>query len=117
MDRSNFLLWQNLAWPILRSYGLEGYLTGDKSCPSKFVTQEFDVSERSSAVTATTVEQRPNPAYQSWVAVDQLVLEWMYNSMSPEIATQVMGFQTSKELWEAVQQLFEIQSRVEVDYM
>lgn len=32
MDRTNFHLWQNLAWPILRSYQIKSYLTG-KSLP------------------------------------------------------------------------------------
>lgn len=45
MDRTNFLLWQNLAWPILRSYRLEGYLTGEKVFPSKFVNQSVEAYE------------------------------------------------------------------------
>lgn len=40
----------------------------------------------------TTLEEVPNPTYESWMVVDQLLLGWLYNSMSPEIATQVMGY-------------------------
>lgn len=59
----------------------------------------------------------PNTEYETWIAVDQLLLGWLYNSMSPEIATQAIGYQTSKDLWDAVQQLFGVQSKAETDYL
>lgn len=121
MDRSNFLLWQNLAWPILRSYKLEGYLTGEKPWSSRFIPKKTNGEEESSAATSsgaeTEAEQQLNLAFDAWVAVNQLLLGWLYNYMSPEIATQVMGFQNSKDLWEAVQELVGIQSKAEIDYL
>lgn len=92
MDRSNFLLWQNLAWPILRSYKLEGYLTGEKPWSSRFIPKKTNGEEESSAATSsgaeTEAEQQLNLAFDAWVAVNQLLLGWLYNYMSPEIATQ-----------------------------
>lgn len=92
MDRSNFLLWQNLAWPILRSYKLEGYLTGEKPWSSRFIPKNTNGEEESSAATSsgaeTEAEQQLNLAFDAWVAVNQLLLGWLYNYMSPEIATQ-----------------------------
>lgn len=67
----NQLLWQNLAWLILRSYRIEGYLIGEKGCLSKFIST--DLSEKSAE------KQLLNPEYETWMAVDQL-----YSSMSPE---------------------------------
>lgn len=64
MDQTNFLLWQNLAWLILRSYRIEGYLIGEKGCPSKFIST--DLSEKSAE------KQLRNPEYETWMAVDQL---------------------------------------------
>lgn len=37
--------------------------------------------------------------------------------MTPEVATQVMGHETAKGLWGALQELFSVQSRVEEDYL
>lgn len=37
--------------------------------------------------------------------------------MIPKVATQVMDFETSKNLWEAIQDFFGVQSRVEEDYL
>lgn len=37
--------------------------------------------------------------------------------MTSEIATQVMGFDNAKDLWEVVQNLFGIQSRAREDYL
>lgn len=51
------------------------------------------------------------------MATDQLLLGWLYNSMIPEVAIQVMGYENAKDLWSAVQELFGIQSRAEEDYL
>lgn len=37
--------------------------------------------------------------------------------MTPEIATQVMGYEKSKDLWEAIQKLFDVQSKTEEDFL
>lgn len=113
MDRGNFLLWKNLALPILRNYKLFDYLTGAKKCPSKHLTE----ANASSSTKEETNDRLINPSYESWVAVDQLLLGWLYNSMTSDVATQVMGFQTSKDLWEVVQNLFGVQSRAEENYL
>lgn len=50
-----------------------------------------------------------NPQYESWLTIDQLLLNWLYNSMTPEIAIQVMGHENAKDLWATIQELFEVQ--------
>lgn len=96
LDQSNFLLWKNLALPILRSYILEGHLTDDKSCPPEtieVVAPETIVhSEGSSSGTSRTTVMKTNPNFEAWAIIDQLILGWLYNSMTHEVATQVMGF-------------------------
>ncbi|XP_038904869.1 uncharacterized protein LOC120091100 [Benincasa hispida] len=49
--------------------------------------------------------------------MDKLLLGWLYNLMSQDVATQMMGFQISKDLWEAVQELVGIQSMAETNYL
>lgn len=49
--------------------------------------------------------------------MDQLLLGWLYNSMTPDVATQVMGHQNSKNLWEVIHQLFGVHSKAEEDFL
>lgn len=37
--------------------------------------------------------------------------------MISEVAVQLIGFESVKELWEAIQELFGVQSRAEEDYL
>lgn len=37
--------------------------------------------------------------------------------MTPEVATQVMGYENVQDLWAAIQDLFGVQSRAEEDYL
>lgn len=125
------MLWKNLALPILRSYKLEGHLSGEKQCPEKYISVAVSEGNTSSAVeagassseavvsgaTSSTSKTTINPEYESWMAVDQLLLGWLYNSMTPEVATQVMGFENSQDLWAAVQELFGVQSRAKENYL
>lgn len=115
LDRSNFLLWKNLALPILRSYKLEGHLSGGNSCPPQFIqstgadstpsgapVEEGAISTQSGVVGAFASDittKVVNPLFESWIAVDQLLLGWLYNSMTPEVETQVMGYEKTQDLW------------------
>ncbi|MDV3187722.1 MAG: hypothetical protein Q8836_02390 [Sweet potato little leaf phytoplasma] len=105
---------------------------GTKSCPSVYVSQpaigitttaegsssEIPASGASgdSSFTTPTVATI-NPLYEAWVTTDQLLLGWLYNSMTSEVATQVMGYENAKDLWDAIQSLFGIQSRAEEDFL
>ncbi|XP_038875135.1 uncharacterized protein LOC120067668 [Benincasa hispida] len=86
LERGNFMLWKTLALLILRGYRLEGHLSDEQSL---------------------------NPLYEAWVTADQLLLGWLYNSMAPEVAVQLMGFENAKSLWDAIHSLFGVQSRAE----
>lgn len=46
-----------------------------------------------------------NPAFEEWNVVDRLLLRWIYNSLTLEIASQVIGCKSSQELWKAVKSL------------
>lgn len=117
LDRGNFLLWKNLTLSILRSYKLEGHLLGTKPCPPRVISQVTEGNGNNGAATgveasssevptsgasSTTVEAAINPLYEAWITTDQLLLIWLYNSMTSEIATQVMGFENAKDLWDAI---------------
>lgn len=49
-----------------------------------------------------------DPEYEAWlVVVYQLFLRyrWLYKSTTPEIATQVMGYNHVKDLWDAIKEI------------
>lgn len=58
-----------------------------------------------------------NPQFEQWVTTYLLLLSWLYNSMTLEVAIQHMCFTNSKDMWEATQDLFGVQSRLEEGFL
>ncbi|XP_038887015.1 uncharacterized protein LOC120077182 [Benincasa hispida] len=124
LERGYFMLWKTLALPILRGYKLERHLSGTKICSPMFTvstipsieTGDFG-SQASGGASSATGERTFNPLYEVWVTADQLLLGWPYNSMTPEVAVQLMGHESAKSLWDAIHSLFGVQSRAEKDYL
>ncbi|KAI4331764.1 hypothetical protein L6164_016721 [Bauhinia variegata] len=73
LDRTNYVLWKSLILPIIRRYKLEGCIIGTKACPNQFVQEGG--------------QQKSNPEFEEWRAQDQLLLDWLFNSMTIEIAS------------------------------
>lgn len=48
--------------------------------------------------------------------MDQLLLGWLYNIMSSDIASQVLGCKSLQELWNAVKNLLGTQSRSKITF-
>ena len=107
LNHENYLLWKNMVLPVIRGNRLEGFITGSKKCPPEFITT---IEENGDA------EIGENPAYEEWVVQDQILLGWLYNSMEPDLAAEVMGNETSQELWEAVKSLFGIKTKSNIVY-
>jgi hypothetical protein len=43
-----------------------------------------------------------NPEYAAWIARDQQVLRWLVNALSPDVIAHVIDFETSAEVWAAI---------------
>ena len=113
--------------PNFEKLQVRGTSNGLDTLPPKFLSSVAGEStetagiEASSAVSEGTVASSStsmnskivNPKYEQWVTSDMLLLGWIYNSMVPDVALQLMGFNTAKDLWEAIQNLFGIKSRAE----
>ena len=74
----------------MRGNILEGFIIGTKQCPYEFV---INISEK-----ASEGESFENLEYEDWMVQDQILLDWLYNSMEADIVAEVMGFETSKSL-------------------
>lgn len=95
-DKGNFLLWQNIVIPILRSYQLEGHLTRATPPLDQLIVIPPCEDEPKGLLL-------PNLEYDIWLAADHLIVGWLYNSMTPTIVAQVMGHDEAKALWESIQ--------------
>lgn len=72
MDSNNFLLWQNIALPILRSYKLEGYLTGKDVCPKHYYSSRF----KRWTVGSGTPKSGAWHMVGSWSTLSQMVVQF-----------------------------------------
>ncbi|KAK0581835.1 hypothetical protein LWI29_018538 [Acer saccharum] len=108
LNHENYLLWKNLVLPMIRGNRMEGYITGAKKCPPEFIItyleQEAD----------ETLEE--NLEYEDWIVHDQILLGWLYNSMEPDVAFEVIGNETSKDLWESINTLFGLKTKSNIAY-
>ena len=102
LARGNYLLWKAQVMPALRGAQVTGLLDGSDAAPPK--TIEVTKADKTTAL-------EPNPLYGSWIAKDQQVLSYLLNSMSPEILAQVIGKDSTYELWTTVRNLFASQSQ------
>ncbi|KAL2498366.1 Uncharacterized protein Adt_23916 [Abeliophyllum distichum] len=89
LDKNNFLLWKNVIMPIVRGHGLEGYLLGTNECPLQIISTQITTEA------GVMVRSSPHPEYSRWMSVDQLLMGWLYSSMSSEIVMRVMGCNSS----------------------
>ncbi|KAL2481403.1 Uncharacterized protein Adt_34369 [Abeliophyllum distichum] len=111
LDKNNFLLWKNMIMPIIKGHNLEGFILGTKKCPPEFIATRAVTNEGES------VEMSPNLEYSRWTSTDQLLMGWLYSSMTPEIAMRVMGCSNSNKLWSAVNESYGILNRSRVTFL
>ncbi|KAF1859044.1 hypothetical protein Lal_00000868 [Lupinus albus] len=83
---------------------LDGYMLGKKECPEEFII-------------AADSTRKSNPDFEDWQAYDQQILGWLMNSMTADIATQLLHCETSKQLWDEAQSLAGAHTRSRVTYL
>ncbi|KAK0589111.1 hypothetical protein LWI29_009809 [Acer saccharum] len=87
---------------VIQGDKLEGFINGTKECPLEYLTTEED---------STDVDVQINPEYENLVTQDHNLLGWLYNSIDIEVASKVIGNETSFDLWKALETLFGVQTR------
>ncbi|KAK0579962.1 hypothetical protein LWI29_034062 [Acer saccharum] len=103
-DCNNFTLWKTMVTTVIRGHRLDGFLSGTRSCPPKFLL-----------IKPTGSRLRLNLDYKEWVVNDQLLMGWLYRSITEMVATQVMGSTTSTNLWKALENLYGIHSKLKMN--
>ncbi|XP_012435443.1 retrovirus-related Pol polyprotein from transposon RE1 [Gossypium raimondii] len=95
LTASNYLLWKTQFTPIFHGNQLYCHVDGTAS-PTK------------------EVNGAPNPAYQAWYIKDQLVLTWIFGSLSEPVLSQVVGSTTAIDAWTKLQTTYASGSRVQI---
>ncbi|TXG55646.1 hypothetical protein EZV62_020902 [Acer yangbiense] len=99
LDRQNFILWKTMVTTIIKGHRLDGHLYSTRPCPPEFLPSPTTpgVSDSGSC---------SNPEYEKWLVNDQLLMGWLYSSMTENVALSVMGSTTAAGLWKALENLF-----------
>jgi histone deacetylase 1/2 len=96
LDAHNFMLWKGLTMPSLVGAGLHRHLDSTAAARDMTIKEGVDV---------------PNPEYTRRWITDQRVLSFLFGSMEPVIACQLIGCTSATNVWTAVHQLYGAQSR------
>ncbi|KAK2989712.1 hypothetical protein RJ640_030205 [Escallonia rubra] len=95
LTSKNYLAWKTQLLPILNYQNLHGHIDGASSPPPK-------------TVVSPTAENLlfPNPEFEAWFKKDQLLLSWLFSSLTEEIFPYIIGLSTSQEVWTALAHSF-----------
>jgi gag-polypeptide of LTR copia-type len=101
LSNDNYLLWKSQIVPVLRGHGLISFISEKTVPPEESITTSDGVSQI-------------NPNFDKWQKQDQLILTWLFNSLSPQILSQVLNCETSLQLWQKLQQIYNSQSLAKI---
>jgi Reverse transcriptase (RNA-dependent DNA polymerase)/gag-polypeptide of LTR copia-type len=101
LTSENYLVWRLQVLAALRGHGLVGFVDGSRSPPAQVLT-------------TTGGSTSINPELESWNQQDQLILSWLFSSISPSLLTQVVRCETSASLWCTLAQIHSSQSMAKI---
>lgn len=81
---SNYLLWKKQFIPLFNGYKLMGYLDGS-------IPQPFSTNAQASF---------------QWKQIDQLLISWLFSTITEDVLPEIAGLSTAKEVWDSLNQIF-----------
>lgn len=89
LSSTNYLLWKTQFESFLSSQSLLGFINGSTPRPSPTVT------------TGTGDEQTEtaNPEFVKWIRKDQLVMAWLFGSLTEEALRSIYGLHSAQDVW------------------
>ncbi|GAV71752.1 UBN2_3 domain-containing protein [Cephalotus follicularis] len=97
LTSTNYLIWRFQLLALLRGYDLLSFVDGTTQPPMK-----------------TLDDGSMNPVYTAWYKQDQLLLSWLFSSLTKSIHTQVVGLETSRSVWQFLNSAFASQSQASI---
>ena len=89
LSSTNYLLWKTQFESFLSSQSLLGLVNGGSVRPSPTITVR-DGDE---------VSEQENSEFTKWVRKDQLVMAWLFGSLTEKALGSVYGLQSAQEVW------------------
>ncbi|KAL5731060.1 hypothetical protein ACHQM5_003821 [Ranunculus cassubicifolius] len=86
-DSETYLLWRDQFNPVLICNDLLGYVDGSIPQPAKTIVDQ------------TTQKETANPAYKTWLIIDQFLLSCIKATLTRGTRAHVLGLQTSKAVF------------------
>lgn len=92
LKEGNYLLWKLQFEQFLSSQTLLGYITGEQTRPPETtMVRNGDVNTETA-----------NPEFTKWLQKDQLILAWIYGTLTEDALKSVYGLHSSHEVWLAL---------------
>ncbi|KAM1780061.1 hypothetical protein ACFX12_041368 [Malus domestica] len=85
-DDTNYLVWHYQLRLLLESYGILGFVDGDKLCPSRFV----DEPDKEGVETEN---------YHIWKLHDRALMQLIIATISPTAMSCIIGCTSAHEIW------------------
>ena len=101
LGKGNLLMWKAQVLPAIRGALMEGFINGTSKAPNA----EIIIG------TGDSAKKTPNAEYPIWVAQDQQVYGFIFNSLSREVMAHVHTTSTAKELWAAIAVMYGSRTR------
>ncbi|CAL9243538.1 unnamed protein product [Arabidopsis halleri] len=89
LNDTNYLSWKLQFEQFLNSQLLLGYVTGALTRPSPTVVVR----------NGEQVTEANNPEFLKWMQTDQLIMAWIFGSLSEDTLKSVYGLRSSQEVW------------------
>lgn len=89
LSSTNYLLWKIQFESFLSSQSLLGFVDGTTPCPLPTVSVQQ----------GEAVVEQANPEFVTWIRRDQLVIAWLFGSLTEDALRSVYGLRSANEVW------------------
>ncbi|RVX06354.1 hypothetical protein CK203_023575 [Vitis vinifera] len=91
LDNGNYLIWKNQLLNVIIANELDDFIGGSRSCPPQFLDLQ---------------QQIINLEYLVWQRYNRLLMSWLYAFLFEDIMAQIVGYSTTVEIWNALNQIY-----------
>lgn len=95
LNSDNYLLWQVQIFAYFRGQDLYFYIDGTNYAPPT-----------SLSTSSTDSNPKPNPTYQTWKRINQVILSILFSSLLEYVIGHVISPTTSRDLWKTLESVF-----------
>jgi gag-polypeptide of LTR copia-type len=110
LNGSNYTSWAISASLSLQSRGKLNHITGQITTKPAQLSSTIEPVPEGETPTTKTVVPVPNTStdtsYQHWHQDDITVINWLLNSMEPQVSRLFMYYDIAKELWNEIKEMF-----------